>query len=721
LDAVKRCWASLWTARAIGYRARHNIAPQDVSLAVVVQVLVPADAAGILFTVNPLTGARSQVMINAAWGLGEAIVGGQVTPDTVVVDKASGRIVERKISEKNVMTVRTLEGTREEPVPKNQRAKAVLSQAQAAELAHIGMQIETLYGMPMDIEWTLKDGTFAIVQARPITALPEPPAPELEWVLPDLKLNYFRGSVIELMPAPLTPLFGTLGLGIVNAGTVALFDSLFGQGVAPRRMLTTVNDYAYFGLKLTPRFIWRMLLVLLSVSDILRSGDRRWQEARQRYLETIRCWQTQNLDDVSAQDILTGTRELTAGAVGIYNELQAGVVASAMTSEAVFTGVYDRLIRRKGDPPAQTFLLGFDSTPILAEKALYDLTEWCRTRPGLTAYLSDTAAPPIIAHLRGDQTPAGVEAGDWQELQSHFGAYLQQYGHILYDLDFASPTPADDPIALVQTCKLFASGQGTNPHERQRAAAERREQATETMLASLRGLRLKWFHKLVTWAQRHVPLREDSLADIGLGYPLLRRILHELGQRCAAAGAIDQIDDVYWLIESEAIQAAAALDQGEPVSSLADAIRQRKARWEVESKVTPPASLPLSAKGMSALVGVAGPARTSGHTEDTIKGVGASPGQVTAPARVLHGPQDFDQMRPGDVLVAAITTPAWTPLFAMASGVVTDIGGPLSHGSIVAREYGIPAVLGTGVATKRIRSGQMITVDGSVGAVTLKE
>ncbi len=145
LDAVKRCWASLWTARAIGYRARHNIAQEDVSLAVVVQALVPADAAGILFTANPLTGVRDQVMINAAWGLGEAIVGGQVTPDTVVVDKVNGAITKQEITEKDVMTVCTTEGTREEPVPAEQRKQAVLSPAQITELAHIGARIETLY------------------------------------------------------------------------------------------------------------------------------------------------------------------------------------------------------------------------------------------------------------------------------------------------------------------------------------------------------------------------------------------------------------------------------------------------------------------------------------------------------------------------------------------------------------------------------------------------
>jgi len=171
LQAVKRCWASLWTARAIGYRARQGISQEDVSLAVVVQELVPADAAGILFTANPLTGTRDEVMINAASGLGEAIVGGQVTPDTVVVEKVSGAITKQEISEKDVMTVRDPEGTHEEPVPADRRTQAVLSPAQAAELARIGVQIEDLYGQPMDIEWALHDGRFNIVQARPITRL----------------------------------------------------------------------------------------------------------------------------------------------------------------------------------------------------------------------------------------------------------------------------------------------------------------------------------------------------------------------------------------------------------------------------------------------------------------------------------------------------------------------------------------------------------------------
>src|SRR6266516_6726974 len=234
LDAVKRCWASLWTARAIGYRARHGIPPEEVSLAVVVQELVPADAAGILFTANPLTGAREQVMINAAWGLGEAIVGGQVTPDTVVLDKSSGALISQEISEKDVMTVRAAEGTREEPVPAAQRKQAVLSPAQAAELARIGARIETLYGRPMDIEWAMHADRIFIVQARPITALPALPEPEAgpdvaaadTWKLPRPEGHYMRTSVLELLPDPLSPLFATLGLPAWASAMATLADDM---------------------------------------------------------------------------------------------------------------------------------------------------------------------------------------------------------------------------------------------------------------------------------------------------------------------------------------------------------------------------------------------------------------------------------------------------------------------------------------------------------------
>jgi pyruvate,water dikinase len=311
-----------------------------------------------------------------------------------------------------------------------------------------------------------------------------------------------------------------------------------------------------------------------------------------------------------------------------------------------------------------------------------------------------------------------VDADDWREWQGRFQAHLQRYGHTIYNLDFANPVPADDPAPLLETCKLFISGQGVNPHARQQASAERREQATHAVRDRLRGLRLKLFRKVLAPARRYAPLREDGLADVGLSYPLLRQMLREVGHRFVEGGMIETPDDIFWLNQAEVEQAAARLDRGEALRSLARTIPQRKATWRAARRAAPPLMLPqMKLFGIDLMEIKSGSARKL--KGDTLKGVAASPGSVTGPACVLHGPEEFSQMKIGDVLVAPLTTPAWTPLFARAAAVVTDVGGPLSHGSIVAREYGIPAVLGTGAATKRIRSGQTITVDGDTGVVTL--
>lgn len=202
LDAVRRCWASLWNPRAIAYRDQHGVPHDDVALAVVVQELVDADAAGVLFTANPVTGARGETVINASWGLGEAVVGGQVTPDTITV--SDGKVTEARAGDKTVMTVRTAGGTEERPVPEELRGAPVLDDTQALELAALGARVQGLYGTPMDVEWTRRAGTFAIVQARPITGL----KPRLEEWNDSLKGDYLwtGGNLGEAIPDVMTPI-----------------------------------------------------------------------------------------------------------------------------------------------------------------------------------------------------------------------------------------------------------------------------------------------------------------------------------------------------------------------------------------------------------------------------------------------------------------------------------------------------------------------------------
>jgi pyruvate,water dikinase len=724
LDSVKRCWASLWTGRAIGYRQRQEIRPEDISIAVVVERLIPAQAAGVAFTANPVTGARGELMINAAWGLGEAVVSGGVTPDTIVVNKQTGAIASQVISSKEVMTVRLETGTREEPVPADKRQRAALEPAQVTELARLGATIEQLYGQPMDIEWAMCDGRIFIVQARPITALPDARA-ALEWKLPHAGARYIRQSVAELLPEPLSPLFATMAWPVWNEATQQIM--VQAMGIAGYSFpLMTIHDYAYYEIALTPwrtvRLLFTMMVRWRRLVRMLRAAVARWSEdVRPHYASAVSQWTGRDLAATPSQELLDGASQIVDAAASYYICIQL-VLGQPNLSEAFFTALYNRLIKRKSDPPAPTFLLGFDSAPILAEKSLYDLAMWARGEAGLADYLAQTSGKVIAAAYEAQLAPI-ANRESWGEFSRRFEEHLNRFGHAVYDLDFAKSVPADAPAALLDTLKYFVAGQGRSPYERQAAVAAARERAAASLLARLGGLRLRMFRSLLGWAQRSAPLREDALADVGLGWPVLRRILREMGHRLVAAGAIAEPDEVFWLKWDEVKESARQLDAGQSTGDYRRAIEERRETWQREHLVTPPVALPV--KGGARILGIDFsrwmPAQSSQAAGNTIKGIGASPGKVTGPASVIHGPQEFYRMKPGDILVAKITTPAWTPLFALASGIVTDVGGPLSHSSIVAREYGVPAVLGTGVATDRIRSGQRIIVDGDIGVVSLEE
>ena len=735
--AVTDCWASLWTARAMAYRAREGIGADAVRLAVVVQRMVEAEAAGVMFTANPANGRRDQTVISAAWGLGESVVSGTVTTDDVVVEPATGRVLSRRTADKEVMTVYAEHGTREQAVPASRRHQPVLVDRAAAALASHGARIADHFGTPQDIEWARAGGEFFILQSRPITALPEPAADTPDtWTVPYPKGLYFRASIVEQLPDPLSPLFADLIDGSVTRSLRALMAEAVGQNVIREDDvgLPTVNGYAYYYYRTSG--MWRVMgKSLTAVRALVRGkahmGVAGWREfSHPRYEQVIHDWSAKPVRELSGEELLEGAQALLDAGTVYYTAVQS-IIPIAATSEITFRAYYDRFVRRAEDPPAQTFLLGYDSEPIRAEKSLYDLAMWAREVPGLATAILSEPTPALVESQRTGSPPAGFDQTLWQQWQTRFQGHLDRFGHAVFNLDFLSPVPADDPSSLLETVKFYLRGQGNDPHERQRLSAARREDQTDQAIARLGPKRRAAFLRLLRWAQSAAPIREDALADVGLAWPLLRRMLLELGQRLVGSGVIAQPADVFWLRERElrsAVEFGLAAP-GEPAAVAisgadrpvrADAVEERKMLWRGQAKAAAPQLLPES-RWMERAFGSMMPAGSQDQPGDIIKGVGASSGRVTAPARVLRGPQDFALMVPGDVLVARITTPAWTSLFAMASAVVTDVGGPLSHSSIVAREYGIPAVLGTGVATQRLTSGQRIRVDGDAGTVTLEQ
>ncbi|HEU4545322.1 MAG TPA: PEP-utilizing enzyme, partial [Microlunatus sp.] len=576
---------------------------------------------------------------------------------------------------------------------------------------------------PQDVEW-VRDGAGAllIVQARPITALPDPVGPvPTEWPVPVDHSAYFRASIVEQLPDPLTPLFADVIDDAVTRSITALMNQILGrEAVRPGDVgLPTINGYAYY------RYSNHVMTHLLrGTPGALRGaygkrgfgGRERWETvSRPAYQAAVDAWRPRILADLSVAELLDGVAELVHAGATYYTAVQT-IIPIAATSEMVLTGYYDSFVRRDGDPPASALLVGYDSEPIRAERSLWDLARWVRDRPELASWLTATPAADIVSDLAlggtGELTPAAAISGA-EEFALRFAAHLDAYGHTVYNLDFANPVPADDPAPLVDVVRLYLTGQATDPYERQRRLQQKRDAATVVIRRRLDPVRRGTFDALLRRAQAIAPIREDALADVGLAWPQLRRMLAELGRRLVDAGVVDRPDDVYWCRRPEIERAL------ETPQDLRPRVDQRRELWRGQRLAKPPQVLPQGT-WMDRL-GTMMPATTAEQTGDVLTGIGASTGRVTAVARVLSGPGDFARLQPGEVLVASITTPAWTSLFARAGAVVTDIGGPLSHSSIVAREYGIPAVLGTAVATRRITDGQRITVDGDQGRVYLAD
>lgn len=713
--AVADCWASLFGDRAIAYRAAHGVDEADLAMAVVVQLMVDADAAGVMFTANPVNGRRNETVITAARGLGEAVVAGTIDPDTFVIDTGDDTILLFRRGEPAVVRPDPSLAPGELVWTAGERAPQPLSDDRAVELARLGGLIEAHFGAPQDIEWAIDHAGFHLLQARPITALPDPVA-EVPDVWPSAPGSmFFRASIVEQLPNPLTPLFAGLMVEAVPASLKALMADLAETFARPGILddldvgFPTINGYAYY--RYSHRTIAKVTRVSLPMVRQLyaRGGStfiERWREVGlPGYREAVARWAGAELAGVAMPDLLAGVAELLGAGCRYYTYVQT-VIPLSGTTELAWNALH-RSLAGVARQPAETYLVGFDSAPVLAEKELWDLGQWIRSEPALAAAVAESGFDPEAA-------PDEVSPQVWDQWRRGFEAYLAGYGHTVYDLDFVNPVPADEPAPILQVLRFVVTGQAVDPYLRQERLAQERERATAALLAQLDPVRRRLVDRTLARARTAVPAREDALAAMGLAWPQLRRLLAEFGRRLVADGQLTDPDEVYWLDREEADELAS----GARISGLPEAIAERQALRRGQALLRPPQYLPVN-RLMSVWDSFL-PARVDAGTGNVLKGNAGSGGIVTGPARVIGGPSDFAGFVPGEILVAEITTPAYTPLFAVAGGVVTDVGGVLSHGSIVAREYGIPAVLGTGSATHRIQTGQTITVDGGRGEIRLE-
>lgn len=705
LQAVKRCWASLWTARAIGYRARHNIPSDDVSLAVVVQELVPAEAAGIMFTANPLTGGRDEVLINAAWGLGEAIVGGQVTPDTLVIDKASGSVTHQEISAKDVMTVRTSNATREEPVPPERRTMAVLTSAQAVELVRIGVQIEKLYAQPMDIEWALHDAQFFIVQARPITTLRGREVTTETWN-DSLKGDYLwtNANLGEAAPDVMTPCTWSL-MQIFMADAISV---------------TVVDGHALVG-NIGGRPYMNMS-VLATMAGMFGFSRKRFAEATEQTFGRIPAGVDIPLAPVSRWRVLRDVLPIVVRLRRRVRVNQKRLPAFLATAPARCAALHKRIAAASTPHGlidlwhAEVLPLFHESSSMLEAAARRDGTAIVWVRRTLRRLVGEADTNALLSGLgsgSGGLASLGLLLGLTQLARGEIdrATFAQQYGHRgPHEFEVSLSRPAEEPdwierqLAGLGKAEIDVTTLLARQKEAQMAAWTRFQQRYPRKVASIR-------HK-IEQASGAFRDREAARSEVIRVFWVLRAFMQR-------AGALTGQDDAIFFLSIDEILSVLGGD----TTRLA-AIPTRRATYARYAALPPYPALILGK--FDPFTWAANPQRRgdlfdargdSIPTTDTITGFPGAEGIVEGPARVVATVEEGDQLQPGEILVTTVTNVGWTPLFPRAAAVITDVGAPLSHAAIVARELGIPAVVGTGNATMRIHTGDWVRVNGAQGTV----
>jgi phosphohistidine swiveling domain-containing protein len=747
LTAVQQCFASLWTDRATQYRANLGLAPRDVRLGVVVQRMVEAEVAGVLFTANPLTGKRQETVIDANPGLGEAVVSGATNPDHFVVQNATGEIVERRLGDKQVVIQVAPEGGTHTIVTGGSPERSCLSDEQIRALTALGERVEAWYGTPQDIEWAIDaSGQVFLLQARPITTL-FPLPPEAPHTAEDLRV-YLAFGVQQGTYRPFTPM-GLSALRLLASGFLELIGAPVRDPLAGPRFITEAAGRPFFevtaalrspfgrsfllrvmeeaevqaaksfenvitdprlSLRTTPRLaLGRALALLLARTSFPwylaqamvtpRIATRRVQ----RFVEQIRSTQHLNAQDAAAAHLAEALRLL-----------QRCLRLAFRVSPVMLAGMLSFALARRllGDlaeeHECQTILGGSPTNPTTQMNlALWKLAEAIRVDAGSRHLLSVTPSEQLVQQYQQGQLPSVLQAG--------LAQFLQEYGHqSVCELDLGVPRWSEDPSYVLDLLTSYLEMKEDVPPPS--FQLRRAEEAAQAMITTLgrRARRTNWLRgQLVSWCLRRAHalsgFREMTRFVVGLIFAQTRQSLWPVGEALVQAGRLHEAADIFFLSLAEANAALAGADLRERVRSRRATFTRELTRRHVPlvllSDGTEPAAPAQNIQGESA--------------EKTLQGTPASAGSVTGIARVIHDPHGA-HLSAGEILVAPSTDPGWTPLFLQAAGLVMEAGGAMAHGAIVAREYGIPAVVGVAGATERIVTGSRVTLDGNAGTVTLE-
>ena len=717
LIAIKKCWASLWTERAYSYRQKNGFDHSKVEMAVIVQLLIPADVAGVIFTADPVTGDNGRVFIEACPGLGDALVSGKVTPDRVVLDKKGLNVLSQTIS------------------------APCIDKQTAQKIAKLAIKAENEFGCPQDIEWAIHQGKIFLLQSRPITTIPKAKSWEdrqiwtsfaakevmpdvvtpASWLLESLTENLYD-SVFDVLCIDK----GNIPVYELIAGRV-YFNAGFWAAVMGQFRITRNLDWSEFAgsdpelgqlfekLKNTPtedlpkikhnrvRFILRFPLLTASV---LCNTRRKSQSVLANTRKMNEKWACLDIYGLSAERLADCLR-------GAVTDLQEGVIKGIlpMFYWMVYFPILEVVCKRwlpDEQSCAGRLLVGLSNM----EDAEAGLDLW-----RLAVKVNDSPALKelILSNAGWDTVYQRLCKNSYgQEFLIDWNRFMKAHGHHCRgEIELYNRRWSERPDYILGLISSYLGSMGkANPLENLKRLAAEREQLSQSCRRKLTNpVKRAIFNHLLVSAQYGSGFRENFKSELIKLMASIRSILLELGRKLAACSLIGDSDDVFFL----KLEELGPLTRNQSKVDIKEIIAARRAEYEKWQAITPP----------NLIIGIFDPDRYVPEEVNAdvqqLKGLAVSPGVVSGKARVILRADDNEQVQAGEILVAPFTDPGWTPYFIPAAGIVMDQGGLLSHGAIIAREYGIPAVVNVGNATKIIKTGQTIQVDGDRGVVRILE
>ncbi|HSH03109.1 MAG TPA: PEP/pyruvate-binding domain-containing protein [Anaerolineae bacterium] len=694
LTRIKDCYLSLWGARAVSYRQRHGFDHLQASMAVVLQTMVQCEVAGVGFSLNPVTGNLKEAVFDANFGLGESVVSGEGAVDHFVVEKESGEVVDAIIAEKHMKVVSTAQGIEEVEVSGAEAEAPCLSDEQLAELTALLRRVEASYQFPQDIEWGFAEGALYLLQSRPITTIPA---------------RWTRDESAERFPNVLTPLswdfsekgfhtslnfsFRLMGNPPYNGKWFAMHGFyIYGNQNA-------VEVYAQRTPTL-PKSIEELRAVMPQIPQQYRWVQElpvRWSRDLDYYLLRIGEFMAEPVDNKDVHELWAFINEIREHATQYF----LPNIAISLTHGMMHRLLQYLLMLGVGPEAPRLFaqLLAYCETKTgQINGELFELAQIIRDLPELEALVMEKPSRQIVADNDFHRFPT---------FESHWRKFLRNHGHREIDLDAYHPTWLEASWVVVDNIRLILQSDMSETPAQKELALKIQMQKAELELWRLLPEDLHpLYDEVIRMARVYTSLDDmEHYQTTRLALPM-RRSVRALGALLVAKGVIEEPMDLFFA-HLEQLEVAITADNEVGWATLGEQIYAQKEAYE-EAK----ASTPDWVLGESDVEVEAG---------DYLEGLPGSSGRAQGEVFCVHSTDDFADFPKGAVLVARTTNPTWTPLFYSASAVITESGGPLSHGAVTAREMQIPAVMSVRGALSKFKNGQRVDVDGTAGRVYIVE